>query len=514
MGYRGTSRRLLIVLIAAAAIAAACGGDNSGGGAAATTAAGATTTAAGATTAAAGATTTTAAAGGSTTTGGAATSAAGGGAAGDSTDGKGASAWEAALKATESKHLKADSSKKPFVIGMPNLEGDPAGTFPDVHDGANAAVKLINDRLGGIGADVAAGKAGRPIKLEYCGHVVNQDEAQKCANQVASAKPNVVQIGVDFFSPLMYPLFKDTAVVETLPIFIADFDQPGVVSAFGGCPTAFPSSAQMIAEVKKHDKLAVIWAQNAPGTECWTDTQERFYKYETTNAQGFQFQGFPYNPGETAGYPAVIQQVANYLKGAKSPAVYYGIQATDCAAFLKGLRGGGVTGQIYEADSCSSDAVFNLSESHGIEQELQGYVRGQPDLYSSLVAYELDQREKAIQDASPKAPLSNYTRQSFSGIVWIYQVANDMLASGGNIDDAAALRTAFGSVDNFHVVGYRPVSCKNNPAEYESVCAHTATYATWDGSKFTVDTAIPNKGVIDVRDLMNKVEKASPRKTS
>jgi branched-chain amino acid transport system substrate-binding protein len=506
MGHRGISRRLTVVLIAAAAIAAACGGDNdSGGGTAATTAGGATTAAGGATT--------TAASGAATTSGGATTSAAGGGAAaGDATDGKGATAWESALKATESKPLKADSSQKPFVIGMPNLEGDPAGTFPDVHDGANAAVKLINERLGGIGADVASGKAGRPLKLEYCGHVVNQDEAQKCANQVASAKPNVVQIGVDFFSPLMYPLFKDAAVVETLPIFIADFDQKGVVSAFGGCPTAFPSSAEMIAQVKKHDKLAVIWAQNAPGTECWTDTQERFYKYMADTQQGFQFQGFPYNPGETAGYPAVVQQVANYLRGAKSPAVYYGIQATDCAAFLKGLRGGGVNAQIYQADSCSSEAVFDLAESRGISQELQGYVQGQPDLYSSLVAYELDQREKAIQNSGPKAPLSNYTRQSFSGIVWIYQVANDMLASGANIDDVAALRSAFASVEKFHLVGYRPVSCKNNPAEYESVCAHTATYATWDGNKFTVDPAIPNNGVIDVSKLMENVAQKYPRK--
>jgi hypothetical protein len=158
--------------------------------------------------------------------------------------------------------------------------------------------------------------------------------------------------------------------------------------------------------------------------------------------------------------------------------------------------------------------VFNLPESHGVEFELQGYVRGQTDLYDGLVANELDQREKAIQAAGPKAPLSNYTRQAFSGIVWIYQVANDLLKSGGNIDDPAALRAAFAGVDNYHLVGYRPVSCKNNPQEYQSICAHTATYATWDGSKFTIDPAIPNNGVIDVRDLMEKVAQASPRKTS
>src|SRR5262249_29987656 len=162
------------------------------------------------------------------------------------------------------------------------------------------------------------------------------------------------------------------------------------------------------------------------------------------------------------GYPAVVQQVANYVKDAKSGAIYFGIQAPDCAAFVKALRGAGVTAQIYTADSCSSEAMFNLSESHGIEAELQGYLLNQPELYSPLVAYELDQREKAIQASGTKAPLSNYTRQAFSGIAWIYQVANDLLASGGNIDDAAALRNAFSSVEKYHLVGYRPVTCKNN----------------------------------------------------
>ena len=100
-------------------------------------------------------------------------------------------------------------------------------------------------------------------------------------------------IGVDFFTPLMYPLFTDFPVVETLPIFIADFDQPGVISPFGGCPTAFPSSAQMIADIKKHDRLAVIWAENAPGTECWKDTQERFYQYYADTLDNFEFQGVP-----------------------------------------------------------------------------------------------------------------------------------------------------------------------------------------------------------------------------
>jgi branched-chain amino acid transport system substrate-binding protein len=475
-------------------IAAACGDDDDDGGT--------TTTAGGG-----GGVTTTAAAPGTTGSEGPTTT---GSAAPAGDDGQGAEEWQAALEATEGSPLAADDSLDPFVIGMPNLEGDPAGTFPDVGEGAQAAVQLINERLGGIGADLEAGTAGRPVELVYCGHVVNPDEAQGCANEVADADPNVVLIGIDFFSPGMYPLFEAFPVVETLPIFIADFDQPGVVSPFGGCPTAFPASAQMIAEIKGHDRLGVIWAQNPPGTECWQDTQERFYQYMADTQENFEFQGVPYNPGETAGYPAVIQQVADYLEGAENPAVYFGIQATDCAAFLTGLRGAGVEAEIYMADSCSSEAVFNLEESQGVHVELQGYLADQPELNSDLANFELEQREQAIADFGPEAPLSNYTRQAFSAVVFIYQVANQLLADGGDLDDREALRAAFTAVENYHVVGYRPVDCANTPEEYQSVCAHTATYATWDGETFTPDPDIPG-GIIDVVPLMEAVAEAYPR---
>jgi branched-chain amino acid transport system substrate-binding protein len=516
---------MLSVLCCAALIAASCGDDDDDGATDGTDGTEATTDGGTATTAGDGGPGTTAGDGGPGTTagdggpgttagdGGPGTTTSGGGGEGEvdeSVDGTGAAAWAAALVAAESSPLAADDSMEPFVIGVPNLEGDPAGTFPDVREGAEAAVKFINEKLGGIGADLEAGTAGRPIQLEYCGHLVDQNEAQACANQVADANPHTVMLGVDFFSPLMYPLFTEFPVTETLPIFIADFDQPGVVSPFGGCPTAFPASAQMIAEIKAHDRLAVIWAQNAPGTECWQDTQERFYQYYADTAENFAFQGFPYTPGETAGYPAVIQQVADYLDGAESGSVYFGIQASDCAAFIQGLAGAGVEAQIYIADSCTSDAVKALPESNGVIFELQGYLTDQPDLNSEFANTELAAREAAIEEYGPETPLTSYTRQAFSGVVFIYQVANDLLASGGDIDDREALREAYTAVENYHVVGYRPINCAANPPEFESVCAHTATYAAWDGSSFTPDEAIPD-GVIDVTELMLAVEEAYPR---
>ena len=421
--------------------------------------------------------------------------AAGDGTVDESVDGAGAAAWAAAIAAAEASPLAADDSLEPFVIGLPNLEGDPAGTFPDVGEGAEAAVQFINEKLGGIGADLEAGVAGRPIELVYCGHLVDQNEAQACANQVADANPNMVMIGVDFFTPLMYPLFADFPVVETLPIFIADFDQPGVVSPFGGCPTAFPSSAQMIAEIKGHDRLAVIWDENAPGTECWQDTQERFYQYYADTLENFEFQGFPYTPGETAGQPAVVQQVADYLDGAENPAVYFGISAAECARLHPG------PGRRRRRSPDLHRRLVHQRRGQGPARERRRDLRaaGLParpararTATSSPPSWRHARRRSttSARRRRSRATPARRSPASCSSTRW----PTSCWPSGGDIDDREALRAAYAAVDDFHIVGYRPISCADNPPEYESVCAHTATYAAWDGSTFTVGRGDPGRG--------------------
>ena len=105
--------------------------------------------------------------------------------------------------------------------------------------------------------------------------------------------------------------------------------------------------------------------------------------------------------------------------------------------------------------------------------ELQGYLLDQPELNSDFVNAELAAREAAIDEFGPQTPLTSYTRQAFSGVVFIYQVANQLLADGGDIDDREALREAFTAVDNYHVVGYRPDLAAPTTRPSTSRCAPT-----------------------------------------
>jgi substrate-binding family protein len=489
------------VLLGLVLIAAACGSDK--GSSAGTTAAAPATTAAGAETTAA-----------ATTSGGSETTAAGGGGAtgqlaDDSRDGQGAAAFETAVNSTKDKPLKATG--EPFILAMPNLEGDAGGTFPDVREGAEAAVKLINDQLGGIGADYAKGTPGRPIELKVCSHGLTQEAAQKCANEIVADKPNLIQIGIDFFTPLFYPLFQGIPTLQTLPIFVADFDQPGVYSAIGGCPTAFISAAEFMAVTKKFDKLAIPYANNAPGNQCWTDTQERFYQYYKDKGV-WDFKGFPDEPGDPSDNAALIQNVADFLKDAKNPGIFFGVQSSDCVEFLKGLKAAGVNADVVVSTACVDDTVLGLPESKGMNVELQGYNVADPSSLSDFAKWELDVRDKAIADYGPKAAVSNFMKDSFSVVTWGWQIANQLVADGKDPFDTKVMADALANLGSYHVVGRPPVDCAGAPEEYQSICYRTATYLKWDGTKYVTDPDLGNK-YIDVTELMNEVAKSNPRKT-
>ena len=386
---------------------------------------------------------------------------------------------------------------------MTNLEGAAGGSFPEIREGAEAAVKFINEKLGGVGA--TADKPGRAIKLDVCVHGLTVDEAQACANKVKAAKPAMVINGIDFFSPAMYPIWTGIPVTETVPIFVADFNTPGVFSAFGGCVSSFPGGAKFLKENYGADKVVIIYSDNAPGQQCYADTQDRFY-----TKVGLPHLGIKDAPGDPSDNDANAQAAIDYLKDAKKGAVYFGIQASDCAEYMKALTKAGFKGQIVASGSCADTSVLSIPESKGVIFDQQAYIVDQPKLYSEFIQREISSREQAIKDYGPKASLGAFMRVAFSGVVFAYQVMNEVVAAGGDPTDNATLLAALAKVDNHHIVASPPVSCSTNAPDYKSVCKKSLTYTTWDGTQYVPFPGLDGK-FIDLTELLSSIE---PRKAS
>jgi hypothetical protein len=88
-------------------------------------------------------------------------------------------------------------SGDPVVVGFVNMEGSPAGSFPEATAGAEAAVAHVNDELGGID--------GRPLRLETCTTDGTQESSQACARRLVAARPAAVVGGVDLRAEASVP---------------------------------------------------------------------------------------------------------------------------------------------------------------------------------------------------------------------------------------------------------------------------------------------------------------------
>ncbi len=71
----------------------------------------------------------------------------------------------------------ADTSLEPVTIGWVNQQGGSL-EFPDATAGAQAAVKYVNEKLGGID--------GHPLELSTCYVVDNEQEGNACGLQMAN----------------------------------------------------------------------------------------------------------------------------------------------------------------------------------------------------------------------------------------------------------------------------------------------------------------------------------------
>ena len=184
----------------------------------------------------------------------------------------------------------------------------------------------------------------------------------------------------------------------------------------------------MIAEIKGHDRLAIIWAEKRPARSAGRTRRSASTSTTPTRWTSFEFMGFPYTPGEQAGYPAVIQQVSDYLQGAENPAVFMGIAAPDCASFIQGLRSAGEESAVYTSNSCDDESVRGLPESAGTFFETPGFIVEQPELYSEFTQFMLAEREAALDAYGPQSPRGSFMRSMFSAVLFVYQVANAALA--------------------------------------------------------------------------------------
>jgi len=83
------------------------------------------------------------------------------------------------------------ASGEPLRIGMVNQENTPAGSYPELSQAAQAAVRFLNEELGGI--------RGRPIEIEVCNTEFSAEGSAGCGQHFVEQGAVAVLGGIDVF---------------------------------------------------------------------------------------------------------------------------------------------------------------------------------------------------------------------------------------------------------------------------------------------------------------------------
>lgn len=114
----------------------------------------------------------------------------------------------------------ANSAKPPITIGWINTQGGPTISFPAATVAAQAAIKYVNAKLGGVD--------GRPIRLETCFIVQSEEEGQACGQQMLN-DPHVDSVLFGLVATGAQSIFSTIAGAK--PIFIGSPADPSATTA-------------------------------------------------------------------------------------------------------------------------------------------------------------------------------------------------------------------------------------------------------------------------------------------
>ncbi len=419
----------------------------------------------------------------------------------DKAYGDGAGQVQFAENCADAKPLKAAGD--PVVIGFQNPEGDPAGSFPEYRVGAEAAVGYINNELGGIGADLVAGKPGRPIKLEVCSMLITPTDSTKCANELAAKKPFMVFSSLNFFGNhfATYNAAKIPVIVGT-PISPADFTSPGTyaIGGGGGCLGVHTGLIEFATNDLKGQRVAVPWANTPPGVFCYNDLEKKPLNVlngatpakDNTAAltqPKLVHIGVPILPGQADVTPQA-QQVLDF----KPDVIVFSAQGADCWTFVNALGKLGWTPAkipLVLSGACIDDKAATAAGdlAKGIyfvgttpitqTANLKGLLQEQSKLYLA----------KSDKYGAKDQKLKGFATQGFLGMMNIWIQGN--IAAKGNpaTFNAQGLEDAFAKTVRSHSWGGTPLECTGAGAPYISVCSSRVTTTQWNGAGYDVKRA-------------------------
>jgi ABC-type branched-subunit amino acid transport system substrate-binding protein len=150
----------------------------------------------------------------------------------------------------------ADPNKAPLTIGWVNQEGGPTDVGPGSTQGAELAVKYLNEKLGGID--------GHPVKLFKCSISTSEEQGQTCGQKMVNNK-DVHAIGTGAIAvgdqSLVATVNGQKPMVNSVAIGAADPTNKNGYALFGDGIRVSGPFATYAAKVLGAKKVSIVWPE-------------------------------------------------------------------------------------------------------------------------------------------------------------------------------------------------------------------------------------------------------------
>ncbi|GAB2832237.1 ABC transporter substrate-binding protein [Lentzea nigeriaca] len=288
----------------------------------------------------------------------------------------------------------ADAGLAPITLGWVNVEGGPAGN-PEATLGAHAAVKYVNDKLGGIG--------GHPLELNVCTVASAEEEGQKCGQQLLGDKNvSAIAVGNLFLGDASF----NSVVAGAKPVLVGVATGPSMSTAkntystFGDLPHIFGTWGTYARDVLKAKSAAVIHT-NTPGDKIASGAAVKGLEAAglTVKSVGFEAQAVDLIGPVTAAGAMTADVVVPISLGA------------GCVGIAKALKQLNVSKPVVSTPLCLSPDV-----AQGLGGDLPGWTYG---IAQTLPMDSSAADSQAFLTASAQAGLDNATQTKvFAPLGW------------------------------------------------------------------------------------------------
>jgi len=257
-----------------------------------------------------------------------------------------------------------EATGEPIVLGMVNQENTAAGSYPELSQGAQAAIDFINEQLGGVD--------GRPLELDVCNTEFSAEGSTSCAQRFVEEEVPAVLGGIDVFGNAIDTLGENgIPYVGGIPVSTQSVTAPNSFQWSGGTWGATVAFAEHAATVAKAKRVSIVYG------EFGSITHSAEVGAKVLEDHGVEAQLVP--------YPILATDISSALNAAAASdpdAIMVLAADAGCKAGFDGLDALDLDAVRYFVGACASPAIieevgaaeadgaiFNVEGPIGVEEQ-------------------------------------------------------------------------------------------------------------------------------------------------